>query len=820
MLNSLFKQWGYTFFEPGSLLREKYEALKRLMGFDVLCHEHMAEIQSLTKNSPQEDLCATRKRISLFSKDVAGMIESLDEMTPGKYSSLRSYHKKFDFYARYLLAPPKIESSPPFVVPLEELQRDSLKFGTKAKHLALINNDLDIAIPKGFAISTNGFHAFIEHNNLREEIDTQLADLKLNSHDNIEKISNSLQTLLLNSEIPATLEHEIDTALARWEDTLPKPCEFAVRSSALHEDGHISFAGQYLTVLHVSRKDISTAYKSVLASKYSQEALFYRILNGLSDEETAMSVVVQEMLTPVTSGVIYTTESTAPPHQKNSLYLYAIKGLGENLVGGKATPQVWEVNRNDPHSFGTGKGKESLVTDTQGRYLAKVAMRIEKYFDTFQDIEWAINSDGAIYILQARKLHIVSHKKSETKSQQILPVIFQDDCERASPGIATGTVYHIESGYNFANLPENSILVTRDAPPHLVKVLNRVSAIIAERGSSASHFATVARELEIPFLAGVSDAFSLLQPGTPITVDAQSGTIYQGKLEATVSKKSHTPRNSRYFRTVKEALQFITPLELIDPEADNFSPEGCRSMHDIIRFCHEKALQAMFSAKRPGSGRGSLKLKADIPLDVYLFDVEESIASIDTNSEIVRLEKVSSVPFQALWKGLSHPGVQWKQKPFDWEAYDKIILAGGVPPKRESFAFASFAVIGSDYLHFNIRFGYHFTIVDCMCGEDRAKNHCMLRFAGGGSDFDHRVLRLEYLSQSLQKLDFVVETKGDLLEAKLPGIDLNLMVAKLDMLGRLLGSAKIMDMVLKNEEMVKEYVEDFFNGRYSFSEEG
>jgi len=228
----------------------------------------------------------------------------------------------------------------------------------------------------------------------------------------------------------------------------------------------------------------------------------------------------------------------------------------------------------------------------------------------------------------------------------------------------------------------------------------------------------------------------------------------------------------------------------------------------------------MFTTGKPGTGRGALRLEADIPLDVFLFDVGGGISTKKIKGQSVPLQNVSSTPFQSLWKGLSHPDVQWKQKPFDWDAYDKIELAGGVPPKRDSFAFASYAVVSADYLHFNLRFGYHFTIVDVMCGDNSAENHCLLRFAGGGGDYNQLSLRIDFLSGVLERLNFIVDKKGDLLEAKLLGFSKETMVQRLDMLGRLLGASKLMDMILDGDEMVARCIEDFYNGRYSFSQEG
>jgi len=112
-------------------------------------------------------------------------------------------------------------------------------------------------------------------------------------------------------------------------------------------------------------------------------------------------------------------------------------------------------------------------------------------------------------------------------------------------------------------------------------------------------------------------------------------------------------------------------------------------------------------------------------------------------------------------------------------------LAGAVASKSSS-EFASFAVLGSNYVNLNIRFGYHFTQVVIMCDNDATKNYCLCRFTGGG-DFSGRSLRIDYVDAILQESGFQVTPKGDLL-----------------------GVTKLMDMRLKDDIMVKEQVESFW----------
>ncbi|MGW8193687.1 MAG: PEP/pyruvate-binding domain-containing protein [Desulforhopalus sp.] len=822
LLNALLKHWSYRIIAPGTLLREKYEALKRLLQFDVRCHEEMAEFQELLHDDRREDLARIRKRFASFSAHVSGMVASLDAMDPGTYSSLKNYHKKFDFYVRFLLAPPAVKSAPPYVFHLSEIAPDNDQIGNKAKHLAALQKDTDIPVPRGFAVTASGFHHFIAFNNLKDPLEATLAELDISSSSSLNRVSASLTKMIRQATVPPDIEAALLDAYDSWQETAENSprTRVAVRSNALSEDGDFSFAGLYETVLNVPRQEIALAYREVIASKYAAEALFYRVSKGLGDEETAMSVLVQEMIAASSSGVLYTRGVTNEVDSQDRFHLYVARGAGDQLVSGAVTPDCYVLSNEQEPALIAKYTSEPIIGDGQAREIAAEGWTIEQFFRRPQDIEWAIDERGGLYILQARELHLPRHHEpSGSTCNDDVPVLAAG-CERASAGVATGVVYRVKNIADLDDVPAGAVLVSRDSPPAYVRVLSRVSAVLAEHGSRASHFATVAREFGVPFLTGIEDACDRFEAGTLVTVDGNDGTVYQGRIDRVYKDTGRSPHVGPYHRILSQALKFITPLELIDPAGDNFLPEGCRSMHDIIRFCHEKALQALFSAGRPGTGRGALRLLADIPLDVYLFDVGDGLSAKTAKRAAVPLDQVLSVPFHALWKGLSHPDVQWKQKPFDWNAFDKIELAGGVPPSKDSFAFASYAVVGTDYLHFNIRFGYHFTIVDAMCGENSAENHCLLRFAGGGGDYQHLSLRIEFLALVLERLGFVVEKKGDFLEAKLMGVACEAMQEKLDILGRLLGASKLMDMVLTDEQMVARCVEDFYNGQYSFSQEG
>jgi pyruvate,water dikinase len=271
-------------------------------------------------------------------------------------------------------------------------------------------------------------------------------------------------------------------------------------------------------------------------------------------------------------------------------------------------------------------------------------------------------------------------------------------------------------------------------------------------------------------------------------------------------------------RRLKYVIDFISPLKLIDPASDIFKPDGCRSMHDIIRFCHEKAVQEMFhmGGRRIRKIRGSKTLNFDIPMVIYVLDVGGGLSEKTRNQTSVDIDEIKSAPLIAVLKGLSHPNIQWGDVThFDWAEYDKTVMSGGII-SPDSAMFASHAIVSGDYANLNLKFGYHFVIVDALFDDQTKDNSILFRFSGGGADLSNRILRANFLARILQALDFEVIQKSDLVDAKFTSSIRKTAAEKLDMLGRLLGATRLMDMYLKDASMVDRFAEDFMNEKYHF----
>ncbi|MEJ2096731.1 MAG: PEP-utilizing enzyme [Deltaproteobacteria bacterium] len=372
------------------------------------------------------------------------------------------------------------------------------------------------------------------------------------------------------------------------------------------------------------------------------------------------------------------------------------------------------------------------------------------------------------------------------------------------------------------SVPQQAVLVAGNALPQYARVINRLSAVITDAGSSAGHLASVAREFQIPALMNTGEASAVLEHGQEVTVHADGRTVYAGSVEqllASPCARVDLIADSSFMRKMRYIIEFVSPLNLVDPEADSFIPQRCRSFHDIIRFAHERAVQEMFFISRNRLRKLSFakKLTSEIPMQFYVLDVGGGLQEHAGTGKEIRIEDVQNRAMLALWKGLSHPDIHWGEfSHFDWAAHDKIVMSGGIA-SPESTMFASHAVISHDYLNLNLRFGYHFVIVDVLLGSGTSEKNILFRFSGGGADIDQRMLRAEFLRRILQRLGFETTVKSDLIDARFEGTALDASLQTLEMLGRLLGATRLMDMYLKDDRMIEGFVDDFMRGRYDFA---
>ncbi len=173
------------------------------------------------------------------------------------------------------------------------------------------------------------------------------------------------------------------------------PGPFAIRSSGIAEDGaEHSFAGMYESVLNVAADEIIAATDRVLSSASAARTAAYR-----SAPAGQMAVIIQRMIQPAAAGVALTADPINGDRQ--SCIVTAVRGSGDRLVSGAAIGDEWVVRGNATNAR---RRPEEAIDRRHAKQVADEARRIADARGIPQDIEWAIDAEGALWILQARPM--------------------------------------------------------------------------------------------------------------------------------------------------------------------------------------------------------------------------------------------------------------------------------------------------------------------------------------------------------------------------------------------------------------------------------
>lgn len=192
------------------------------------------------------------------------------------------------------------------------------------------------------------------------------------------------------------------------EEEIREDCEkihtqnFAVRSSATCEDQtNSSFAGQFESFLSVPYSQLFTTIKTCWNKTKSKRVIAYTKNHTISLNSVRMAVIVQEMISAEKGGVIFTKNVFG--NKKNQLLIESAEGLGEQVVSGLVNPERIIMNRTSGEVLEKESPKEKILTDKEIKELTQLALKIERFYKSPQDIEWAIRN-RKIYILQSRPM--------------------------------------------------------------------------------------------------------------------------------------------------------------------------------------------------------------------------------------------------------------------------------------------------------------------------------------------------------------------------------------------------------------------------------
>ncbi|MGG4481974.1 phosphoenolpyruvate synthase [Paenibacillus illinoisensis] len=308
------------------------------------------------------------------------------------------------------------------VLSFQEIEKTQLWLvGGKGLNLGELAKREGIQVPDGFCVTTLGFQQAMEQNRTYHSLLSRLTMLDVEERDQIGEISREIRQIILNSEIP----YDVVDAVSRYLSQYGNEHAYAVRSSATAEDlPHASFAGQQDTYLNIIGKEaILEHIRKCWASLFTDRAVIYRMQNGFDHSQVYLAVVIQKMIFPQASGILFTADPMTS--SRKLLSIDASYGLGEALVSGLVSADCYKVREEEivdkriatkklaiyarkeggteTRTIQSDEQKAQTLADHHILELARIGRQIEAYFGCPQDIEWCL-SDGTFYIVQSRPI--------------------------------------------------------------------------------------------------------------------------------------------------------------------------------------------------------------------------------------------------------------------------------------------------------------------------------------------------------------------------------------------------------------------------------
>ncbi len=818
---------------PSISFAQCYKAFRALLTANNAALELMAAMEQTHAAGRPFGMAFVRGNCTALSVNIYKMIRHLQEMSGGRYQDLHSAFNRIAGELESLVRNRPVNPEGEWVLPLDRIDRTMVdQVGEKMANLGEIRNRVGLKTPEGFAITASASQYFMAATGLQDEINRRLKTMDEENLEELYRTSSAIQQMIINTVPPADLEQRILESHHALQDPAGEEILVSLRSSALGEDsGTASFAGQYRTQLNVSPEFIIHTYKEIVAGKYKSQAIIYRNQRGFRHQDIIMCVGCLIMVDAVLSGVCY---SRSPLNRRSDwVEINAVTGLASQVVDGIAKTDYFRVSRHSPHPI-IHKKIHSLadsidscpipfvsLSDEQAGELARIAIRLEEHFGEPQDIEWSIDRGGEIVLLQSRPLGL---------SADLPAGLIDRDVEEsgdallkggvtASLGVGCGPVCIVRSAVDLLRFPRGAVLVVAHPVPEWATLLNRAAAVISETGQVAAHLATVAREFGVPAIFGLDRATAILSEGEEITIDATACRVYQGRREDILAygadQAPNLMVNSPIHNLLKKVLAMVTPLTLTDPTSLYFTPSSCRTMHDMTRFCHEKAVLEMFSfGSRYGFDDKSAKqLVGDATAyQWWVIDLEDGFdRSFDRKEKFIPITAIVSLPMQAIWEGMTV--VPWDgPPPINLSGFGSILFQSTrnrnlEPSLRSTLTNRNYFMVSKNFCNVSVRLGYHFAMIEAHLSEFLTENYVSFTFKGGAADEQRRVTRIALIKDILARYGFRLELKADALSARIEKRPDSYLLDRLKVLGYLLMHTRQIDMVMSDQNMVAHYRE-------------
>ena len=341
----------------------------------------------------------------------------------------------------------------------------------------------------------------------------------------------------------------------------------------------------------------------------------------------------------------------------------------------------------------------------------------------------------------------------------------------------------------------------------------------------ACHLAELSRRLEqglgAPALfewvktpgAGAYGGFQILRCGPlppPDEEDGQTGAPDDAPRPANAPGPRSLMQGTPVHQRLQELLALLSPLTLPAPEDTDFRATNCRTVRDVARLAHQRAVDAMVDFGRSQQDFPELQAKQlwanGAAMQWWIINLEDAF-SAPPEGKFIRLEHISCPPFQAVWGGIS--AFPWAgPPPVDARGFLSIMYESTTNPEISitsgfDFGVQNHILLSKSYVSLSSRFGYHFVTIEALVGERARENFVSFQFRGGAAEMTRRTRRIQFVSGILAEFEFSMEVREDALLARVEGLPTEELMDRLRVLGYLIIHTRQLDMIMRIPEQVR-----------------
>ncbi|GAB6096543.1 PEP/pyruvate-binding domain-containing protein [Desulfatiferula olefinivorans] len=790
-------------------VRFRYEALRSLLKGNVQALRMLGDLEADLNHALYCDPCIVRP-VERLIHDGYLRIQELNLMTGHRHDDLQDVLSTIHREVRRVFETQPDRDGSLHVLSLDsDGALDHRTVGTKAFMLARLRRVLPSEVPPGFVLTAGAYGRFLDENGLNERIRLLMNGLDdRNDPDTFRTRIRTIREWIMQAAVPEALCRAVEAAAA---DCSPECEAWAVRSSVVDGDLSGSFAAQFQSLVRVKTADLADAYRRVLAGRFSDQAVSYRIRGGFREVKTPMAVLIMPMIPVLDQGSVLTRDMARP---RDGMMV-----VHRTLSGGKARavhvdPDAKRVCAVSPEA---GRGEDGDRDDQDALAAADLARRARALTGEELHIEWIRDRAGAFRIVQAYRLDTM--KNDDLKPPGRKGAVLAMGGVTIFPGRAEGNALYLQSADHFTPAHKGSVVIVDESLPEFGPILPDIAALLVIGGRPDDALSTLCREWGVPALFGMGPAARRLAGRHLISVNTMKGIVYEGSRWRGIRDRVLT-RLADGNRTKGRSPLYdhLLKVTLSDPDDSAFKARNCSSFVDVVLFMHEMAVRSMFGFGDRQTGIfnpvGS-RLKTDLPLKCQVIDINQAAAAPGRK---LAPEEVDCPPFQALWRGLSDPGLVWTRH-FTHEMaglhrdLKNVILETHKGPRRESDM--NYVIVSGDAVNVNARLHHHYMMVDSHVGPGMENNYIHVRFRAGGGIPKNRTRCVSFMERVLGRRGFGTGRNGDIVTAWIRCYGLDESTIALEDLGRLMVCVRELDAILKNDADIARFVEHFLSGSYA-----